>query len=64
MHTRRNHESAILYSFNCSSVTLAGASTNRSLPVADFGNAITSRIELDPHNIAINRSKPMAIPDR
>lgn len=57
-------ESFMPYSFNWSWVTLDGAFTRRSRPVADFGNAMTSLMLLAPHNIAMSRSKPRAIPVR
>ena len=48
----------IWYSFNVSLLIVAGAPVSKSLPVKDFGKAITSLILLTWHNVANKRSKP------
>ena len=49
-------------SFNCSSVTTAGALTKGHAADCVFGKAITSRIELDPVINITKRSSPNAKP--
>lgn len=47
---------------NCEGSMDAGAFVNRHRAVVDFGNAITSRIEVSPAINMTNRSKPYAMP--
>src|SRR5258708_37344832 len=49
-------------SFNCSLLTIAGASITAVLPVADIGKAITSLIDSSPDKMAICLSIPKSIP--
>ena len=46
------------YSRNTSSVAGDGLLNTGSAPVVLFGKAITSRIDLAPHRMAMSRSKP------
>ena len=50
------------YSASCAGVAGEGERVRRSLPVADFGKAITSRMLGASHSIAITRSSPRAMP--
>ncbi len=56
------HASRKPSSRSCSGSTGAGAPVSGSAPEADFGNAITSRIDSTPASAATIRSIPIAMP--